>query len=503
MSEEPLLVRAEEIVAPADRRPQCLLALGQVAGAPGREPEPVVEGRHQLRESHLGGPRGNELDRERQSIQPPADLGHERSRRQLSAGRAGTADEQLFRIGGRKRRDLELVLPVQVEPSAARREHTQTRGAFQQLAHCGRGIEELLEVVQEQQELAAPQLVVQALLGQPERLRDRGADECRIDERRQPDEPDAVGEGVGELVCRAERNACLAGTTRAGQRHETSVTPEQGRDHLHLFSAPDDRRRGCGQMPTLTNRLRLDLERSVLTQDRALKRAQLRGRREPELVERAPDLGIGLERGGLPAGAVEPEHQEAAQALSQRMLGHEALELRQVERQTECQRRLGAILDRHDAQLLQAFTLDAESAAALQASERRTAPESKRVLERCERFLVSTRAAMLSRRLEQAFEFRSVEPVGMQPVAIAVPVDLDPGLAQLGDVDLQRVRGTRRGPLTPDGVHETFPRRRRAAREHERDEERPRLRAATERLPTHLEWPQDPELHDPSSLSVR
>ncbi len=263
-------------MAPPDRRPQCLLALGQVAGAPGREPEPVVEGRHQLRGSQLGGPRGNELDRERQPIQPPADLGHERSRRQLAAGRARPADEQLFRIGSRQRRYLELVLPVQVEPSAARREHTQTRGAFQQLAHNRRGIQQLLEVVEEQQELAVPQLVVQALLGQPERLRDRGADECRIDERRQPDEPDAVGEGIGELMGRTKGNACLAGTTGAGQRHETSVASEQGRDHVHLASAPDDRRRGCGQMPALPNRLRLDLERGVVAQDRALKRPQLR-----------------------------------------------------------------------------------------------------------------------------------------------------------------------------------------------------------------------------------
>ena len=349
LREQASLGRCKEIVAPPDRRPQRLLALGQVAGTPGREPEPVVEGRHQLRGSQLGGPRRNELDRERQPIQPPADLCHERSRRQLSAGRASPAEEQLFRVSGGQRRYLELVLPVQVEPSATRREHTQTRRAFQQLAHNRRGIQQLLEVVEEQQELAVPQLVVQALLRQPERLCDRGADECRIDERRQPDEPDAVGEGIGELMCRAKGNACLAGTTGAGQRHEPSVASQQGRDEVHFAPASDDRCRGCGQMPTLPNGLRLDVERGVVAQDRALKRPQLRSRLEPELVERVPDLGIGLERGGLPAGAVEPEHQQAAQTLSQWVLDRKALELRQVERETKCQRRLGLILDRRDA----------------------------------------------------------------------------------------------------------------------------------------------------------
>ena len=110
---------------------------------------------------------------------------------------------------------------------------------------------------------------------------------------------------------------------------------------------------------------------------------------------------------------------------------------------------------------------------------------------------MSARPTVLPRGFDKPLELRGIEPVGVQAVPVAVPLDLDTRLAQLGDVDLQRVRGARRWPLTPDRIHETFPRDGRTAREHERDEERPRLWAAVERLPSHLERAEYPELHEP------
>ena len=103
---------------------------------------------------------------------------------------------------------------------------------------------------------------------------------------------------------------------------------------------------------------------------------------------------------------------------------------------------------------------------------------------------------MLPPDLDEPFELCGVEPVGAQLVPLAVALDLEPGLPQLGDVHLKRVCGTRWRPLTPDGVHEPFLRDRGAAREQERDEERPRLGSATERLPSDLERPKYPELHE-------
>ena len=59
-----------------------------------------------------------------------------------------------------------------------------------------------------------------------------------------------------------------------------------------------------------------------------LERAQRRRRVEPEARhERPPRRAVGLERVGLAARAVEREHLLAAQALAQRVLRGEPLEL--------------------------------------------------------------------------------------------------------------------------------------------------------------------------------
>ena len=69
-------------------------------------------------------------------------------------------------------------------------------------------------------------------------------------------------------------------------------------------------------------------EERVLLQDAALQRAQPGGRLEPELlVERRAERPVGAERLGLAAGAVEAEHQLAAQPLAQRVARDERLEL--------------------------------------------------------------------------------------------------------------------------------------------------------------------------------
>ena len=56
--------------------------------------------------------------------------------------------------------------------------------------------------------------------------------------------------------------------------------------------------------------------------------AEGRARLDPELVhQRAAGVLVGLERLGLPAGAIEREHQLRAQPLAQRILGDERLQL--------------------------------------------------------------------------------------------------------------------------------------------------------------------------------
>ena len=271
--EEPPGVRLEQLVAPTDRRAQGPLPFREVARPLRRELEPVVERLEQLGRRQVGRAGGDELDRERQSVEPAADLGDERPRRQGPAGRARPSEEELLRVGRGQGRQQELVLPVHAQTRAARDQDAQPRRRLQQLADEWGRFEQLLEVVQEEQELASAQLVLERVLGEPERLRDRRSDERRVDERGQADEPDAVGERAGELVCRPKRDPRLAGAAGPGERDDPAVTAEQGRDCLDLRPPADERRRRRGQVAALAQRLRLDVERGVLAQDRALERS--------------------------------------------------------------------------------------------------------------------------------------------------------------------------------------------------------------------------------------
>ena len=73
--EERLLVGAEQVVAPVDRRAERLLARGQVAWAAGEEVEALLEpGEQRLRREQLRAG-GGELDREREAVEADADLG--------------------------------------------------------------------------------------------------------------------------------------------------------------------------------------------------------------------------------------------------------------------------------------------------------------------------------------------------------------------------------------------------------------------------------------------
>ena len=66
----------EQTVAPVDRRAERLSALGLVAGAAGEQVEALLEPREErLRRQELRAGR-RELDRQREPVEPHADLGH-------------------------------------------------------------------------------------------------------------------------------------------------------------------------------------------------------------------------------------------------------------------------------------------------------------------------------------------------------------------------------------------------------------------------------------------
>ena len=64
----------EQADAPVDRRTQCALAFGRVAGAADEQRERAVEAGDELGRGEEPDARGRELERQRQAVEPPADL---------------------------------------------------------------------------------------------------------------------------------------------------------------------------------------------------------------------------------------------------------------------------------------------------------------------------------------------------------------------------------------------------------------------------------------------
>ena len=101
--EQPLLARLQQLVAPLDRGPERLLALGQVARAARAAAASRLSSRstQRLRREEVD-PRRGELDRQRQAVQPQADLGDGGGvvvrQPEVGPDRLGALDEQLDRL---------------------------------------------------------------------------------------------------------------------------------------------------------------------------------------------------------------------------------------------------------------------------------------------------------------------------------------------------------------------------------------------------------------------
>ena len=118
--------------------------------------------------------------------------------------------------------------------------------------------------------------------------------------------------------CRCRRGP-VSVTSRVSSRPRSAV------DRRELAARPIEHRLGHGARRRLGHARRG--EGRIVLEDPALEGAELRRRLEPELVERRARVAVGVERVGLPAGAVEGEHQLAAEPLTMRMCGDERLEL--------------------------------------------------------------------------------------------------------------------------------------------------------------------------------
>ena len=161
-----LLLLGEQVVAPVDRRPQRLLARVGVAAAL-EEVEPLREALEDLPRRERLRARGGELDRERQVVEARAELGDLVAR--LEPGALAEERDGLGR-GERRHRVLDLALDAQ--ELAAGDEQRQVGAGAEQRRELGRRLDHLLEVVEQEEQLALADVLGEAVLG-AERLGDR------------------------------------------------------------------------------------------------------------------------------------------------------------------------------------------------------------------------------------------------------------------------------------------------------------------------------------------
>ena len=162
-------------MAPGDRVAQRALPLRQVAGAAGEERQPPREALEQRLRGEGACPRGRQLDRQRQAVKPAADrldlagvvvregktglrgLGsaHKEPHRRRPAGALGIGAFRGRRQGQWWQREGVLAGDAQHGPAGDQAGQPRTGG--EELHDQRRGVDDVLEVVQDEQRMLAVQ----------------------------------------------------------------------------------------------------------------------------------------------------------------------------------------------------------------------------------------------------------------------------------------------------------------------------------------------------------
>ncbi len=205
---------------------------------------------------------------------------------------------------------------------------------------------------------------------------------------------------------------------------------------------------------------------------------------DPELLdERGTRRRVGLERLGLPPGAVEREHQLTARTLAQRVLRHQPLQLADhLGVAPEGEVGVDAVLERREPQLLEARDRALGERLEREVAERRASPQPERLAQpRRPGFRVARGhgvATLGDERLE-AVEV-DVLRLDLEPIAGALRHD-HPGvaerLAELRDVHLDAVRGAPGRRPAPELLDQPIDRHGLVGAQHEDREQRALLRA--------------------------
>jgi hypothetical protein len=261
-------------VAPGDRAAQGLLARGQIPHSTGQEGEPPLESDEQrLRRQDLR-PGRCQLDREGQSVKPPADLGDGRGGLvgdgEVRVDAPGPFDKQahrlvlahaigrreMARIRSRERGDREFVLHRDVQGDPTGDEHGQIGAFLDERGDVDRRRNDLLEIVEDEENVLAAQRGRQTLEGRSVRcftetecIGDGPKNPRRIANRRQRYEVDAIRKPADQVRGDLERQARLADPRWPGHRDQAYRRIEELRTRLRPLVLPTDKGRRWDREP--------------------------------------------------------------------------------------------------------------------------------------------------------------------------------------------------------------------------------------------------------------
>ena len=275
-AEQSLLLGRQQAVTPVDRVAQRLLARGEIAGAAGKRQQASFEPREQRGRRQQLDARGGQLDRHRQAVEPRADF-DDRGRVFLGQHEVGSCRDRALHeqrdrralcelvdmreiapLGQGQRRDGILALGVHVEHRTARDEHLQPRRTLEQLGDERRGVGDVLEVVDDEQQRRTRQAQVPlqrvdrrfaALRSDVQRLSDRRRHEPEVGNRRQRDVAHGAAERLAQLQGDLHAQAALAHAARPRQRDPSHVIARhEALDRRDVAIAADQRRAEAGQV---------------------------------------------------------------------------------------------------------------------------------------------------------------------------------------------------------------------------------------------------------------
>ena len=393
-AEEPPLALVEQVRRPLRGRAQRALT-GVRARAAVEQVEPLAQARQQLCRREDGRAGGRELERQRQAVEAPAELGHLGGRHEGGVDAARPLDVELDGVLLAERRHRIGGLAAQPEAFAAR--HQQRSGRRSRAARRSRRPSQPARARRCRRAAgragrAAVPRARAALRVHPARRRVRSA--------RRP----APGRAPGARAtkCTPSGNASAASAAASSARcvlptppgpvsvskpaPSRSAATTDASSPCRPTSGVDGRGRRacCGTAGQAGRRAGRGARRSSCWSTlRCSERSAAEGSMPSPLDESASRLAIRLERLGLPAVAVEREHQRAVQPLPQRVLADQPAQLTDhLGVMPAGQVRVDALGDAVQAQLLEACDLGLCERLAPHVGQGGAAPQRERLAQR-------------------------------------------------------------------------------------------------------------------------